>query len=593
MRAVVVMFDSLNRQMLPPYGCDWTTAPNFARLAQRSVTFDNCYGGSMPCMPARREMHTARYNFMHRSWGQLEPFDDSIPEILKKNGVYTHLVTDHYHYWEDGGATYHNRFSTYELFRGQEGDAWKGHVSDPEIPIDLKEMKSRLWRQDWVNRQYMKEESDHPQTLTFDAGLEFLETNLEDQNWFLQIEAFDPHEPFFSYDRYKRIYEPDYQGEHYDWPDYKKIDEDPERVQHVRNEYAALLSFCDYSLGRVLDFFDQHKLWQDTMLIVCTDHGFLLGEHGWYGKNIQPWYDETIHLPLFIWDPRSGVKAERRSSLVQTIDIGPTLLEYFGVEKSADMQGQALNTVIEGDKEVREGALFGIFGGHICVTDGRWVYMRCTTDPENKPINEYTLSPWNVTHAFPIETQRTVELVNVFSFTKGVPVLKYPASPWINPYLWGTVLFDLENDPGQECPVVDDQVELRMLNLLRDLMVASDAPQEQYLRIGIPQSGELNESHLLAREQLSNYQKAILPPPNPDDFARGLYSVHSPLKLLMENQSSREILLEKLPIFNGSRLLTMVESLSPLQLAARFLGLLPPKLLEELNSQLTSIKKGN
>ena len=134
MKAIMVMFDTLNRRMLPPYGCDWTHAPNFARLAQRSVTFDNCYGGSMPCMPARRDMHTARYNFLHRSWGPLEPFDDSIPEILRRSGTYTHLVSDHNHYWEDGGATYHSRYSTFEFFRGQEGDQWKGEVADPEIP---------------------------------------------------------------------------------------------------------------------------------------------------------------------------------------------------------------------------------------------------------------------------------------------------------------------------------------------------------------------------------------------------------------------------------------------------------------------------
>ena len=77
MKAIMVMFDSLNRHMLPSYGCEWIHAPNFERLAERSITFDNCYVGSMPCMPARRELHTGRYNFLHRSWGPLEPFDDS------------------------------------------------------------------------------------------------------------------------------------------------------------------------------------------------------------------------------------------------------------------------------------------------------------------------------------------------------------------------------------------------------------------------------------------------------------------------------------------------------------------------------------
>ena len=42
----------------------------------------------MPCIPARQELHTGRYNFLHRGWGQLESFDDSLPELLKKNGVY-------------------------------------------------------------------------------------------------------------------------------------------------------------------------------------------------------------------------------------------------------------------------------------------------------------------------------------------------------------------------------------------------------------------------------------------------------------------------------------------------------------------------
>lgn len=53
MRAVMLMFDSLNKNMLPNYGCDWIKAPNFERLSERMVTFDRCYAGSLPCMPAR------------------------------------------------------------------------------------------------------------------------------------------------------------------------------------------------------------------------------------------------------------------------------------------------------------------------------------------------------------------------------------------------------------------------------------------------------------------------------------------------------------------------------------------------------------
>lgn len=135
MKAIMITYDSLNRRFLSPYGCDWVKTPNFDRLAARCVTFDNSYAGSLPCMPARRELHTGRLNFLHRSWGPLEPFDDSMPQILKENGIHSHLTSDHYHYWEDGGCTYHTRYKTWECSRGQEGDPWKAIV-EPDIRQD-------------------------------------------------------------------------------------------------------------------------------------------------------------------------------------------------------------------------------------------------------------------------------------------------------------------------------------------------------------------------------------------------------------------------------------------------------------------------
>ena len=90
MKAVMLMFDSLNRGMLAPYGCDWTKTPNFARLAERTVRFDQCYAGSLPCMPARRELHTGRYNFLHRSWGRWSRFTTRCPRSCGKM-AYTHI----------------------------------------------------------------------------------------------------------------------------------------------------------------------------------------------------------------------------------------------------------------------------------------------------------------------------------------------------------------------------------------------------------------------------------------------------------------------------------------------------------------------
>ena len=131
MRTVFLLFDSLNRRMLSPYGSNLMETPNFQRLSEKSVTFDNHYIGSMPCIPARRDLHTGRLNFLHRSWGPLEPFDNSFAEILKSNNTYSHLITDHFCYWLDGGLTYHNRFSSYDFIRGQHADPWKAMVQPP------------------------------------------------------------------------------------------------------------------------------------------------------------------------------------------------------------------------------------------------------------------------------------------------------------------------------------------------------------------------------------------------------------------------------------------------------------------------------
>ena len=128
MKAVFVLFDSLNRHLLGPYGGTRVPTPNFDRLARHCVTFDRHYVGSLPCMPARRDILSGRLNFLHRSWGPMEPFDNAFPDLLHQAGIYSHLITDHFHYFEDGGATYHTRYDSYEFVRGQEGDRWKAMV---------------------------------------------------------------------------------------------------------------------------------------------------------------------------------------------------------------------------------------------------------------------------------------------------------------------------------------------------------------------------------------------------------------------------------------------------------------------------------
>lgn len=489
MRAIMVMFDSLNRNFLEPYGCDFTRTPNFKRLAGHSVQFETCYAGSLPCMPARRELHTGRYNFLHRSWGPIEPFDDSMPQLLKQNNVHTHLTSDHGHYWEDGGATYHTRYNTWENYRGQEGDPWKGVVgglgTEEENLVEFKGYRKLLYEQDRINRSYLSDMKDHPQVKTVEAGLEFIETNRDKDRWFLQIECFDPHEPYFSYQKYKDQYPHDYMGKKFDWPEYVPVKETKKEVEHVRYEYAALLSMCDEQLGRVLDAMDAGDLWKDTMLIVNTDHGFLLGEHGYWAKNYMPLYEEISHIPLFIWDPRSAIRGEKRKSLVQTIDLPVTLLNFFEIKVPKDMLGKNLEEVIRKDRIDREAVLFGIHGAHVCCTDGRYVYMKAPVAEENAPLYEYTMMPVHMVGFFSEASLKSMRISQGFDFTKGMPLAQYDSDSKSIAYQFGDLLFDLQKDKNQSAPIKDSETQTRMRRLMIELMKQNDAPKEQYLRLGL------------------------------------------------------------------------------------------------------------
>lgn len=499
MRVIMVMYDSLNRNMLEPYGSRILT-PGFRRLADHSVVFDCCYAGSLPCMPARRELHTGRYNFLHRSWGPLEPFDDSMPELLNCHGIHSHLVTDHYHYFEDGGATYHTRYRTWEGFRGQEGDGWKGAVGrNRPMSAGPSACKNRCdgledsWLHNWVsqdlvNRSYMEEEAAQPQSRTFEAGKEFIKTNHGADQWFLQIETFDPHEPFFSQEKYRQRFPHVYDGPLYDWPDYRKADQrdTPQEIAHLRAQYMALLSMCDEKLGEVLDLMDEYDMWKDTMLIVNTDHGFLLGEHGQWAKCHCPFYNEVARLPLFIWDPVSGKRGIRVRSLVQTIDLPATILKQFGIGLPENMEGIPLQQVMEEDRPVREAALFGLFGGQINCTDGRFVYMRSPVE-ESRVLYQYTLMPTchGGRRAFISgEELKDMTLGEGGAFSKFLPVMKIPCRNLPAQGKYDTMLFDLEQDEGQNTPCHDKESEKRMEQLMRKRMEDNGCPRELSARYG-------------------------------------------------------------------------------------------------------------
>jgi len=509
LKAVFILFDSLNRHALSCYGGraqDGQPArtPNFQRLANRAVIFDRHFVGSLPCMPARRDIQTGRLNFLHRGWGPLEPFDRSVAELLGERGVYTHLITDHYHYFEDGGTGFHGRYASWEFIRGQEKDKWRPRLR-PAVDRFAARFEERQhdFSMDmngklpyYVNRDYLERTGLFPLTQCFDAADQFLGEHHADDNWFLHLECFDPHEPFFAPERFLPSDAAALGGKIFDWPSYGNSDLSPELLARLRLNYEALVGACDEQMGRLLDQFDRHGLWDDTWLILTTDHGLLLGEKEYLGKNRPPFFNEVAHIPLLIVPPGSyGCKPRRAATLTQTIDLMPTLLDIFESPRPAETQGSSLLPVLAADEPDRaeRGCIYGQFGAAINFTDGRHTYFRYPVPALAADLNQYTLMPMHMRSFFEASEFGEARVVGSLPFTQGYPVWQLPIRMEAKanmtrryPLLDArTVIYDIAADPAQGSPVDDPALESELTRKLVALLHLNDAPAELYARYGL------------------------------------------------------------------------------------------------------------
>lgn len=515
MRTLFVLFDSLNRLALGAYGGEAIATPNFDRFATRAMSFDKHYVSSLPCMPARRDMHTGRLSFLHRPWGPLEPFDNSYASCLSEHGVYSHLISDHLHYFENGGWGYAASFDSWDFIRGQEYDPIEVMTRPPvqrlreqfderHYPMDefsedrtiTRGTSSKdAWRRSRhaINTEFMRSEEQYPTAKCFKRAFDFLERNKHSDDWFMQLECFDPHEPFTAPARFRDAYQTGYSGKILDWPLYEKVSNSADEIAEIRANYAALVAMCDEYFGKLLDWMDANDAWQDTALILTTDHGYLLGEHEWWAKNKMPYYEEISHIPLMIWHPDHAQRAGTRiDALTQTPDLMPTILQLHGIEVPREVTAVSLIDAAEG-KAQRQSALLGMFGGPLCITDGRYSYFHFPNDTEVSAPPMYTLMPSHLETLFTIDELKTSELVDAFPFTKGAPLLRMQMSPEVGEsgrecvanWPGGLSLYDLQNDPQQLRPLDDRQTVARLTEQILQQLAHNDSPAEIYPYYGL------------------------------------------------------------------------------------------------------------
>jgi arylsulfatase A-like enzyme len=507
MKVLFVILDTLRADHLQPYGghpYDYPVlTPQIARLADRSLVFDNHWVGSLPCMPARRELMTGRHNFLERGWGPLEPFDDVLPDLLRGHSapVFSHLITDHYHYFYLGGEGHNNSFSSWQFERGQENDFWISRVDLPALPPTIGRLAQRP--QHALNRLAQREEHQFSGSRCIDHATDWLRANRESDNWYLQLELFDPHEPFYVVQKYLDLYNDTWTGPSYDWPDYGVCEDDPEAITHIRKCYAALLTMTDSWLGRLWDTMDELDAWEDTLVLLSTDHGTMLGEHRYWMKNEMPVYNEIARIPLIVHLPGSRLAGQRRTALTQTTDLMPTILDYAGVAPPPHLHGTSLRPVFERDEPVHESIIFGYFGMALNATDGRHVYLR-NPIAESTTVYAYTSMPTRFHGFMSREELAQAEMGRFLSHTYNIPVYRVPQGgrpPFSQvggpPHRHGGYrdaagqyqphheLFDLTADVQQQSPLADAALADHFASLMRQHLARVQAPAEQCTRLGL------------------------------------------------------------------------------------------------------------
>ncbi len=496
MKMLFVILDTLRRDFLEPYGSDWVHTPNIARLAQRSVVCDNHWVGSLPCMPARREFMTGRHNFLERGWGPLEPFDDVLPNLLRsvapdeqRAPVFSHLITDHYHYFYLGGEGHNSSFDSWQFERGQESDMWISRVDLPALPPSMNRAASR--QQNALNRMAQREEHEFSGPRCVEHAVRWLQDNQDSDNWLLQLELFDPHEPFYVVPKYLEQYGDDWQSDLYDWPDYGVVKDSPEAVEHIRRCYAALLTMTDHWLGKLWDQLDANDAWRDTIVVLTTDHGSMLGEHEYWMKNAMPVYNEIAHIPLIVHLPGDQRAGTRVSGLTQTTDIMPTILDWFGAPPPPHLHGSSLRPLLEGDQAVHDSIIYGYFGMALNATDGRFTYFRNPVEAETL-LYAYTAMPTQF-HGFMSRDQLAEAQMDRFlGHTYNIPVYRVPQTGHAphrhdaaEAYEPRHELFDTAADPTQDHPLDDAAQEATWCERMREHLVRVAAPIEHFDRLGL------------------------------------------------------------------------------------------------------------
>lgn len=296
---LLITIDTLRADALGIYGQTLPTSPNLDSLAAQGVVFDDCISSAPSTLPSHASIMTGKQPYVHgardNSGYVLTSDNVTLAEVLRAHGYRTAA--------EVAAAVVGRRSLLNQGF-----DRYRD-LEFPDVTrirVDVEGVKHVI--------------PERPAADITNRGIEFLQTASE-KPFFLWLHYFDPHVFYTAPPLFAQM-----------------IPESP---------YHAEVRYVDAEVSRVLAALHQYRLAERTLVVVTSDHGEGLGEHG-EDTHSHFVYDATMRVPLIFWGPSLIPGPGRVDEMVRSIDIAPTILDLLGVPAPSDIQGVSLRPFLEG-----------------------------------------------------------------------------------------------------------------------------------------------------------------------------------------------------------------------------------------------------
>jgi arylsulfatase A-like enzyme len=393
---LLIVIDSLRTDFVGAYGGRART-PNIDALARDGLRFTHAYPEAMPTVPARNSILSGQRAFPFRGWydrpgliaqpgwSPLRNPAAALPAVLRRAGWWTAYVTDNpFLGFARPYAPLRGSVHRFARTGGQLGG--HKHVSSVPRKVLRHWLHPAIYEQErervglyLANSRPWEGERNTFAARVFGRATRTLEEAARHRPFALMVDTYEPHEPWTPPPRYLRMYgDPDWRGPEPAMPRYMRTASwlSPSIrgpvLRRLRDLYAAEVTLTDHWLGVLLDELHRLGLEDDTAIVMVSDHGILLGEHGWTGKISVALHPALTRVPLIVVDPRRGRRARSSDWFASTHDIAPTILSMAGVRAPERMSGVDLSRPLRGRRLPKRPYAYGGYSNEFYIRSDRW-----------------------------------------------------------------------------------------------------------------------------------------------------------------------------------------------------------------------------